>query len=239
VPNDPFLAAGLTFPRIKLGKLSGQILIDKGKGRFEGVRVHSVDGDATLDGYVELRDPIGMSQMHAYLKFRPSEALLKREATLELMTNALSGTAKRSDGYLGIQLTGPLSALFALPSKDPPFGVTSSNGESPAPTPAPVAAPRPTIPQAAPVFNPPAQPPAQLPPPPPSNPAPEPSPGAPSCAPATPPSGVIAPPSGAPPSGGGTEIGPAPTGGTVGAPPPALRNMKAEPLEPQAPAKTE
>ena len=91
VPNDPFLAAGVTFPRIKLGKLSGQIMIEKGRARFEGVRVHSADGDATLEGYVELHDPIGTSQMHAYLKFRPSEALVKREATVELMTNALGG----------------------------------------------------------------------------------------------------------------------------------------------------
>ena len=119
VPNDPFLSAGVTFPRIKLGKLSGQIIIEKGRARFEGVRVHSADGDATLDGYVELHDPIGLSQMHAYLKFRPSEALVKREATVELMTNALAGTAKRSDGYLGIQMTGPLTAMFYLPSKDP------------------------------------------------------------------------------------------------------------------------
>ena len=112
VPSDPFLAAGVTVPRIKLGKLSGQIVIEKGRARFEGVRVHSADGDATLEGYVELRDPIGASQMHAYLKFRPSEALIKREATIELLTNALAGTAKRSDGYLGIQLTGPLAAIF-------------------------------------------------------------------------------------------------------------------------------
>ena len=117
----------MTVPRIKLGKLSGQIVIEKGRARFEGVRVHSADGDATLDGYVELHDPIGMSQMHAYLKFRPSEALIKREPTVELLINALAGTAKRSDGYLGIQLTGPLSAMFFLPSKDPPFGVTTRN----------------------------------------------------------------------------------------------------------------
>ncbi|HEX8953272.1 MAG TPA: type II secretion system protein GspN, partial [Polyangia bacterium] len=125
VPNDPFLSAGVTVPRIKLGKLSGQIIIDKGRARFEGVRVHSADADATLEGYVELHDPIGTSQIHAYLKFRPSEALTKREATIELMTNALAGTAKRADGYLGIQMTGPLAAMFFLPSKDPPFGVTT------------------------------------------------------------------------------------------------------------------
>jgi type II secretion system protein N len=175
VPNDPFLAAGITFPRIKIGKLAGQIIIDKGRARFEGVRVHSADVDGTLDGYVELRDPIGMSQMHAYLKFRPSEALVKREPTIELLNNALGNTGKRSDGYLGIQLTGSLMAMAVLPSKDPPFGVTSAGGSAPSTTPMPTVTPPPSraLPQL-------AQPPsvAQLPvvqqqpppPPPPSEP---------------------------------------------------------------------
>ncbi|HEX6837822.1 MAG TPA: type II secretion system protein GspN [Polyangia bacterium] len=241
VPNDPFLSAGVTFPRIKLGKLSGQIVIEKGRARFEGVRVHSADGDATLDGYVELHDPIGMSQIHAYLKFRPSEALVKREATVELMTNALAGTAKRSDGYLGIQMTGPLSAIFFLPSKDPPFGVTTRNEPG-----APAAPPPPSS-----TFTPPpAAPPPSTPPPPPPEPAPlatgnstvptappvqGPPPGP------TPPAAV--PPSGSPqpaaPSGG-TEIGPPPTGaGSV--PPPPIRAIRGESFEPQpaAPAKNE
>src|SRR5438067_9361680 len=103
--------------------------------------------------------------MHAYLKFRPSEALVKREATIELMTNALAGTAKRSDGFLGIQMTGPLMSMFYLPSKDPPFGVTSRN--EPAASSAP---PMPTT--AAPAALPTTPPPTALPPPPPPEPAP-------------------------------------------------------------------
>src|SRR5207248_10880266 len=124
VPGDPFLSQGLTFPKIKLGRLSGRVAIEKGRARFEGIRVHSADGDATLEGYVELHDPLGTSQMHAYLRFKPAEELVKREPTVELMNNALGGTAKRPDGYIGFQVTGPLAALFYLPSKDPPLGVT-------------------------------------------------------------------------------------------------------------------
>ncbi|HWE27007.1 MAG TPA: type II secretion system protein GspN [Polyangia bacterium] len=260
VPNDPFLAAGVTFPRIKLGKLSGQIVIEKGRARFEGVRVHSADADATLDGYVELHDPIGMSQMHAYLKFRPSEALIKREATVELLTNAMAGTAKRSDGFIGIQMTGPLSAMFFLPSKDPPFGVTSTNEPAPAsaPAPRPAMAPPPT-----PAFMPPPNNPS----PPPSEPAPPatgnsaappsgaatgsgvpaaggtPGPGAPGTgAPGTGAPGTTPPAAGTPPptpSTGGTELAaPPPTGAGV-APSPSVRSMHAEPAEPAPPAKTE
>jgi type II secretion system protein N len=129
VPGDPFLSQGLTFPKLHLGRIAGRVMIDKGKGRFEGVVVHSPDGDVTLDGYIDLRDPIGSSQLHAYLKFKPSDALTKREPTVELMTNALAATAKRIDGYLGIQMTGPLSAVYFFPSKSPPVGVNTKSGE--------------------------------------------------------------------------------------------------------------
>lgn len=167
VPNDPFLAAGITMPRIRLGHLTGQIVIDKGRARFENVRVHSADVDVTLEGYAELHDPIGSSQMHAYLKFRPSEALIKREPTIELLTNALTATARRPDGWYGVQITGPFMALFYLPSKDPPYGVTTHSepvvASPPTPTPTAVA-PRPA-PVPAPVAAPPPPPPANEPPP--------------------------------------------------------------------------
>ncbi|MDB4970130.1 MAG: hypothetical protein JWN44_5819 [Myxococcales bacterium] len=235
VPNDPFLSAGVTFPRIKLGKLSGQIVIEKGKGRFEGVRVHSADGDATLEGYVELHDPIGTSQLHAYLKFRPSEALLKREPTVELMNNALTATARRNDGFIGIQMTGPLAGIFFLPSKDPPFGVanrsepgTGATGGN-VPT-APAFVPPSNAPTAPPPAAPPVQEPAApLPPPPPVQ--------EPVAAPTTPPpppsgaagSGAVQAP-GYPPAEGATRVAPPPPIGGMG-PPPSTRTLRPEAVE--------
>ena len=249
VPNDPFLAAGLTFPRIRLGKLTGQIVIEKGRARFESVRVHSADGDATLDGYVELHDPIGTSQMHAYLKFRPSEALVKREPTVEILNNALAGTAKRTDGYLGIQMTGPLAGMFYLPSKDPPFGVTvrsEPGGPSPGTGAMGAGATTTATPTPAPTFVPPPNnvPPPQPEPVPPPNPgtmpAPPPGSGTPSAGGAPAPS---YPPVNPPPSGGELATPPptTPTGTSI-APPPTLRSMRAEPPEqpqPTAPPRNE
>ena len=152
IPGDPFLSAGITFPKLNLGKLSGRVAIEKGRARFESVRVSSPDADATLDGYIDLRDPIGRSEIHAYLKFRPSDALVKREPTIELLNNAMTA-GKRLDGYLGFQLTGTLSAFNnPVPAKDPPPGVVSVAAPA-APRPAP-----PPVPQAA--TPPPAPPPA-------------------------------------------------------------------------------
>jgi type II secretion system protein N len=156
VPNDPFLAAGVTFPRLRIGTLNGKLVMEKGKGKLEGLYAKSPDIEAYLDGYVELRDPLGTSQVHAYLRFKPSEALTKREPTIELMTNALGAMAKRPDGFLGFQITGPLSALFYLPNTNPPAGVTLGNAPAAAPGAAAAATgpkpitPPPTVPSAPP-----------------------------------------------------------------------------------------
>jgi type II secretion system protein N len=167
VPGDPFLSQGLTFPRIRLGKLAGQAAIEKGKAKLDGFVVHSPDVDLTLEGFIELRDPIGMSQVHAYLKFKPSEALIKREPTIELMNNTLGAMAKRADGYIGFQLTGPLSAVFVMPSKDAPPGVVSRPLATGTVSAAPVAG-APGSPGAPVMMPPPIAPPhAALPPPPP------------------------------------------------------------------------
>ena len=92
----------LTFPRLRLGTIRAQVIMEKGKARLEGFHVQSPDGEAWLDGNVELRDPLGQSTMHGYLRFKPSEALAKREPTVELLNNSMSA-AKRSDGFIGFR----------------------------------------------------------------------------------------------------------------------------------------
>jgi type II secretion system protein N len=189
VPGDPFMAAGITFPRLRFGTVNGQLIMEKGKGRIEGLHVKSPDGEAYLEGYIDLRDPLGMSQIHGYLRFKPSEALVKREPTVELMSNAMSAS-KRPDGFIGFQLSGPLSAIYYLPNQNPPPGVNIKGGAPtvpaaapavpsvpvPAPSAPPIGAPPTTIP-APPIAAPepvPAVPPPPAPPPP-TDPAPPPS----------------------------------------------------------------
>jgi type II secretion system protein N len=173
VPGDPFLSQGVTFPKLRLGRLAGKVVMDKGHARLENIAAHSPDVDITLDGYIELRDPLSMSQLHGYLKFRPSEALLKREPTVALVTGAIAANAKRADGYYGFQLSGPLMAIFPLPNVNPPPGVVVKSGPDLPPTvPATAGLHLPPPPPASP-------PPAALPPPPPDPPPSEPPPEAP------------------------------------------------------------
>jgi type II secretion system protein N len=191
IPGDPFLAAGLTVPKIKLGKLEAHVTIEHGKARFDDVRLHSEDADATLEGFVELHDPISISQLHGYLRIRPSEALVKREPTLELLMNGAQ-RAKRSDGFLGFSVGGSFSMPNLQPATEAPPGVTSHAVAPPAPPAHP--APPPTGPvhvAPPPAVEPPAAaPPAAAPePPPPLPPPPAPPPPAaapPAASPATP-----------------------------------------------------
>jgi type II secretion system protein N len=216
VPGDAFLAQGLTFPKLKLGNLNVRIQMTKGRANIEDFRVHSADGDATLEGYADLRDPLMTSTMHGYLKFRASEALTKREPMLELMNNAMT-MAKRSDGFIGFQLSGLLSAVYYLPNQNPPPGVQSKS----TPPPTAPSTPPPTTASSPPPIVPPPSPTAARMPQPPGEPvetrndeAPPPPPSTATAVPAGSPS-----PSAAPviPVGGS----PAGTGATVPPPPPS------------------
>ena len=127
VPGDPFLSQGLTFPRLRLGSLLGRVVVDRGRATFDEVHSKSPDAELWIDGYLELRDPVPNSELHLYVRFKPSADLVKREATIEILNNAM-GAGKRADGALGFAVTGTLLAPRSRPSKDPPDGVTVRAG---------------------------------------------------------------------------------------------------------------
>lgn len=127
VPGDPFLSQGLTFPRLKLGNLMGRLVVDRGRASFDGLHSKSADAELWIEGYLELREPLPSSELHLYVRFKPSAELVKREATIEILNNAM-GAGKRSDGSLGFAVQGLLAAPRSRPSKDPPEGVTVRAG---------------------------------------------------------------------------------------------------------------
>ena len=127
VPGDPFLSQGLTFPKLALGNVTGRIVFDRGRATLSDVRSQSADADIALEGYIELRDPLPLSELRLYLRFRPSPALIKREPTMEILTNAMA-VGKRSDGALGFSLTGTMATPRSRPSREPPDGVSIRSG---------------------------------------------------------------------------------------------------------------
>jgi len=219
IPSDPFLKAGITVPRMRLGTITVKVTFDKGKAKLESVHTKSPDGEAFVDGNAELRDFFNLSQLHLYIRFRAAEALTKREPTLELMTNQLASTsAKRPDGFFGFQLNGLISSLIPIPSPNPPPGVTL--GAAP-PTPTPTTPTTASKPVPAGFVAPPPSPGSngdtmQPQPSAPTPPAPAPEPEAPQ-------------PPGPPPAPGTTTIAPPPGGRIVKVQPPAGEDPPAAP----------
>jgi len=127
VPGDPFLSQGLTFPKLALGNVTGRVVFDRGRATLSDVRSQSPDAEIALEGYIELREPVQLSELRLYLRFRPSPALIKREPTMEILTNAMAA-GKRSDGSLGFALTGTMASPRSRPSREPPDGVSIRSG---------------------------------------------------------------------------------------------------------------
>ena len=247
VPGDPFLAQGLTFPKLALGTFGGRVVIERGRATLSEVHARSADAEIWIEGYIELRDPIQLSDLRLYLRFLPLPALIQREPTIEILNNAMS-IGKRSDGALGFAITGSLAAPRSRPAKEPPEGVSVRPGSlgqvgkdiapslrmggMPPASPSVYMAPREPVNSPPPVPNFPPPPPPSVPPPstyvspPPPNPLPPPMPVSP------PPPPPILPP-GPPPGPGvshgeGGAVAPGPHAGSqmggIGSGPPGNTN---------------
>lgn len=164
VPGDPFLSQGLTFPRIRLGDVIGHIVLERGRATITSFAAKSADVEIWIDGSVELRDPMRLSELRLYVRFKPSAALTAREPTLGLLTSS-QAAGKRPDGTFGFAITGPFMSPRARAAKEPPDGVNVPKASLGAA--APHAFPQ-LVPAALPSRF--AQPPAPTPPPAPSNP---------------------------------------------------------------------
>jgi type II secretion system protein N len=208
VAGNPFLAGGLTLPRVRLGNFGGHVVIEKGFAKLEGIEAKSPDGDLALEGEVTLRDPLAMSTVNGYLRFKLSDAFLKQAASLQTILQMAGAPGKRPDGSYGMRLSGRLGQLNP-PTLSPTSPLSSSpptragTHASIAPShPAPVSRPPAPMPSTTAAIE---QMPAAPPPPPPAEPPP-PAPPAPPPAPAAPPPPPTAalPPPAAPETAAGT-----------------------------------
>jgi type II secretion system protein N len=175
IPGDAFLQQGVTVPKIGLGSPEGKLVIEKGTAKITGFEGHSPDMDIKIEGDIALRDPWQFSTANLCLAFRPTQALIKREAVFELLGRSLDQTAKRADGYYTVRVSGRLDSMFFMPAHcgGGPGGPTTAApprpagvGFAPPPSVAPagMAAPPPAPPNLVPppAMAPPAPPPAQI-----------------------------------------------------------------------------
>ena len=213
VAGNPFLAAGLTLPRTRVGDLGGRIAIEKGTAKLQGVESKSPDGEVALEGEILLHDPLSASTVNLYLRFKLSDAFLQKASSLQMILQAAAAAGKRPDGFYGLKIGGrfgqmsppvltpisPVASSAAPAIRQPgrgPGGTISPVPPSaavPPPPPPPVVQPTPEAP-------PPAPPPAPAAETPPPAPAPSPAAGAPGWKGAPPDTAAApAPPAEAPP----------------------------------------
>jgi type II secretion system protein N len=170
IPGDAFLQQGVTVPKIQLGNPEGKLVIEKGTAKMTGFEGHSPDMDIKIEGDIALRDPWQFSTANLCLAFRPTQALIKREAVFELLGRSLDQNAKRADGYYTVRVSGRLDSMFFLPTRCGAAAggaPTAAPGMPPRPGGVGFVPPPPTVPAGAiPSANPPPPPPtAEIPPP--------------------------------------------------------------------------
>jgi len=209
--SNPFLAAGLTLPRVRLGDLAGRIVVEKGIAKAQGIAIKSADAEVTLDGEAVLRDPLPSSTLNFYLRFKLGDSLLKAAPSIATILQMAGAPGLRPDGFYGLRVGGTLGApqpALSASSPVPAQNATPHGGAhtSVAPAAAPSMAPHRTPPAAVP---PPAPPPPMPPPPP-----------APTAVAAPPPPTPPPPPQ--PPPENVAAVAPAVTA-RVGVPPPMMR----------------
>ncbi|MES1206192.1 MAG: type II secretion system protein GspN [Pseudomonadota bacterium] len=246
VAGNPFLAGGLTLPRLRLGDFGGHIAIDKGLAKLQEIGGRSADGEVALEGEITLRDPLAASTVNAYLRFKLTDAFLKQAGALQTILQMAGAAGKRPDGFYGMRLSGRLgqmnppvlSPTSPIVTPPPRPGSHASITPRPPPTGSPPPLPPPPPPAAVAAAAPAPQPEPPPPPPPPAPAAPEPAgpppppppAAAPPAPPAPPPGPTVAdgapaqqpaeqpPPNGPPP--GPSPGGPPPSPGAPGQPPP-------------------
>jgi type II secretion system protein N len=135
IPNDPFLAAGLTVPRIKLGTPEGRATIDKGVVKIASLEAHSSDVDLKVEGDIALRDPIDFSTTNLCVMYKLNPELLKREPKFQLLAQNADPNSKRPDGYYGLRVSGRLGSQ-PIPARCGTGGGTPVVPTSPAARPA-------------------------------------------------------------------------------------------------------
>lgn len=125
--SNPFLAAGLTLPRVRLGDVAGRIVIEKGVARAQGIAVKSPDAEMTLDGDLTLRDPLASSTINAYLRFKLGDALVRSAPTIGSILQMAGTPGLRPDGFYGLRVTGPLLSPQPVLSPTSPLPTAGSS----------------------------------------------------------------------------------------------------------------
>lgn len=234
--QQAFAEGGIDFGKVTIDTLLADVEIKNGKLAVTKFDAKSTDGDLRVEFEAALNNDLLSSTVTGCLRFRGSDALLKREAKTHAAIST-TGAPLGPDNLFHIKLDGPLREIRRI-GVVCTSGASNVNMDNPGATP-----PRPNLTVMPETPAPPIRPPGtQLPAPPPPTPptgTPPVLPPTPSAFPPKPPTAVIPP--GAPPDAG-VDTHHLPTTGPDGetvqvpnVPPPPAAPPLTEPTNPNAP----
>ncbi len=122
-PKQPGLSAlrldarqGFPVPKTSLGRVDGNVLVEKGVARLERTSARGGDIDADVDGNVSLRPLLSLSQADLHVRFRPSEKWLNENAMIKGAMGLIQN-ARQGDGSYLFSFTGPLARMTPRPGR--------------------------------------------------------------------------------------------------------------------------
>jgi len=109
-------AAGFSLPKTALGRVDGSVTVEKGVARVEKTQARGGDVEADLDGSINLRPLLSLSQADLHVRLRPGDRWLNENAVIKGMIGLIQN-ARQGDGSYVFTLTGPLSRLQPQPGR--------------------------------------------------------------------------------------------------------------------------
>jgi len=107
---------GMTLPKTSLGHVEGSATVEKGVARLERTSARGGDIDADVDGNVNLRPLLSLSQADLHVRFRPSERWLDQNAMIKGMMGLIQN-ARQGDGSYLFTFSGPLARMQPRPGR--------------------------------------------------------------------------------------------------------------------------
>ncbi len=104
-----FLADGITLPEIRLGELSGKLVVANGVATAEAFEAVSDDLTLQVAGELLLRDPVQKSRFEIVIKLLVNERLREDNDSIHLLLSTASKKSKMAapfEGWLGFRLRG-------------------------------------------------------------------------------------------------------------------------------------
>jgi type II secretion system protein N len=107
---------GFPVPKTALGHVDGSVTVEKGVARVEKTTARGGDFDADVDGTVNLRPLLSLSQADLHVRFRPSERWLNENAMIKGAMGLIQN-ARQGDGSYVFTFTGPLARMTPRPGR--------------------------------------------------------------------------------------------------------------------------